>query len=138
MKWSTVPSSEEEQLKLFREFPLKLKYLEKVPNCGVCKKNAAKYHAPTKFGIWADICDGCAEANTDSRFSLGYKILKYLGTEKMVLEAVEMTDISVVVVLGERQVACPLCRTEREVSKDSTETFICASCQARVKVGKLF
>jgi len=141
MIWSMVHSNKEEQINLFRDAPRKIRYLTELPDCGVCKKQKAKYHAPTKFGIWADMCQVCSESNTDNKFSLGFKLIQHTPSQTggPLLDAIEIGDISIVAVgLDPRQVACPLCKTERKVDLNFTGAFICKSCIARVRVTKLF
>lgn len=141
MKWSIVLSNKKEQMNLFRDVPSKIRYLTELPDCGVCKKKEAKYHAPTKFGIWADICESCSKENTDNTFNLGYKLIKYIPNQTggPLLDAIEVGNISVVVVgLDPRRVACPICKTERQIDLYFIGAYICKSCLARVRVTKLF
>ena len=130
-----------EQIDLFKNAPSKIRYLTELPDCGVCKKEKAFYHAPTKFNIWADMCDSCSKSNTDNKFSLGYKLIKHVPSKSggPLLDAIEVCNISVVAVgLEPRRIACPLCKTERKVALDFTGAIICRSCLARVRITKLF
>ena len=140
MRSSTVPSSKD-QIPLFREAPTKIRYLKELPECGVCRKEKSAFHAPTKFGIWADMCNVCSETNTDVRFKLGFKLVQHTPTKKggPLLQATDMVDITLVAAgVKPRIVVCEVCNTKREVKAEFSEVIICRSCCSRLKVDKLF
>lgn len=126
------------QLNLFREAPTKIRYVKELPDCGICKKTKADFHAPTKFSIWADFCKGCASTNTDYRFNLGVKLALQVKFGGPLLDIIEVNDISMVVTgIKPRVIACEVCKTKREVKEDFSGAIICRGCLSRLRVNKL-
>ena len=129
-----------DQMRLFKDAPIKIRYLKELPICGVCRKNKADYHGPTKSNIWANICKVCAESNTDGRFSMGYKLVKHVSnvTGGKPFNVKEVTDVMLVATgIKPRVVECEVCTARKEVESGFEGIIVCHGCRSRLQVGKL-
>lgn len=108
-----------------------------LPDCGSegCQKEAA-YYAPTKYGLWACMCEKCSHVLRDYRFKTGYQLMK---AAQRIFDVKEITPIELVA-MGKtpRVVACELCRTQFEVGEYFEDEVTCKGCTVRLKVNKIY
>lgn len=114
---------------------MRIKYVDQLPKCNFCGKNA-KYDAPTKMISWAYMCGDCAKEYAGA-LALGteFKIKTHLkiNEEQATIRAEQANiraeqDARYAPHTSEDEVQCPHCGHRRLVEADSEGQWFCESC----------
>lgn len=120
-------------------YPKRKREVESLPLCGsVDCQESAKYYAPSKHGIWVNMCEKCSRVLATGQFHTGYELVETIPPN-IIFDGVEMVPVAVIAMQGkDRIVKCGVCSARQKVDEHFSGVIECIGCTIYVRVMKLY
>ncbi len=113
--------------------------VETLPLCGsIGCQESAKYYAPSKHGIWVNMCEKCSRELSTGQFHTGFELIETI-TPNIIFDGIELVPVAVIAMHGrDRLVKCGVCSTKHKVDEHFSGVIECRGCTIYVRVMKLY